>query len=485
MDLIKLLIDRVSPLILNGESTFLTEKANALAQFYPFLLSALRSKPAFISQLTDNLNPRISDLFGGHGDIQEQFVSALSESAPVQDIQLLLNKSIPATLNTLADEAGSSDPMVIQHFLDQHEQSITASLAPWASSLLGLIGLGSVAAPVAASLSQTVNTDVEQAPLAVNAAVEAEKKSVSGLWLALIALLILILLAFLFLRSCKTETPVTTAGPVSQVVPSVQDAAFALETDATGKLLNCQIKLADAGFVATLQQNIKSLFGQAPDCTADTGAAWATTLVDQAALPNVLKLLKGVPNLKFNWVGQTLTLEGADQATLQRLADQLKPLLNNVNIQINAATNTVLDEGAAVNNSIDQASKALQGIDANAVSPQDIVSALNLQIINFASGSDAIPDQNKAVLDQAATLLSKVPNVKLMINGYTDSVGNDQSNQVLSQKRAQAVADYLTSKGVDTAKLAVTGLGESNPVADNATKEGQFKNRRIEFNITQ
>ena len=110
---------------------------------------------------------------------------------------------------------------------------------------------------------------------------------------------------------------------------------------------------------------------------------------------------------------------------------------------------------------------------------------MNLQIINFASGSDAIPNQNKAVLDQAATLLSKVPNVKLTINGYTDSVGNDQSNQVLSQKRAQAVADYLTSKGVDTAKLAVTGLGESNPVADNATKEGQFKNRRIEFNITQ
>ncbi|MCP6576874.1 OmpA family protein, partial [Klebsiella pneumoniae] len=74
-----------------------------------------------------------------------------------------------------------------------------------------------------------------------------------------------------------------------------------------------------------------------------------------------------------------------------------------------------------------------------------LVKALNLQIINFASGSSDIPADNKAILDQAATLLNKVTGVKLDVGGHTDSTGNAAANKALSQRRAQAVVDYLVS----------------------------------------
>lgn len=127
----------------------------------------------------------------------------------------------------------------------------------------------------------------------------------------------------------------------------------------------------------------------------------------------------------------------------------------------------------------------MTAINPTQAQPQDIVEALNLQIINFSSGSDAIPEANKVVLNQAATLMKALPNAQLVIKGYTDSVGKAESNKVLSQKRAQSVADYLSTQGVDASKLTVQGFGQENPVADNTTKEGQFKNRRIAFDITQ
>ena len=93
------------------------------------------------------------------------------------------------------------------------------------------------------------------------------------------------------------------------------------------------------------------------------------------------------------------------------------------------------------------------------------------------------PDANKAILDKAATLLKSVKVAKLTVSGYTDSTGNANSNKALSQRRAQSVVDYLVSQGVDAAQLNAVGNGADNPVADNATDEGRFKNRRIEFSV--
>ncbi|WP_300617893.1 OmpA family protein [Dokdonella sp.] len=91
-----------------------------------------------------------------------------------------------------------------------------------------------------------------------------------------------------------------------------------------------------------------------------------------------------------------------------------------------------------------------------------------------------------AILDQAIDALNRYPEIKVELDGHTDSVGTDQYNQGLSERRAQIVADYLTSHGVDSSRIvAVKGFGESQPIDTNATKEGRARNRRTEIKVEQ
>jgi chemotaxis protein MotB len=78
--------------------------------------------------------------------------------------------------------------------------------------------------------------------------------------------------------------------------------------------------------------------------------------------------------------------------------------------------------------------------------------------------------------------LQKNPNLKLEIDGFTDSVGDAAHNLDLSKRRAQAVASVLASQfGVESARLTVNGFGSAQPIASNDTPEGRAANRRVEF----
>ena len=109
--------------------------------------------------------------------------------------------------------------------------------------------------------------------------------------------------------------------------------------------------------------------------------------------------------------------------------------------------------------------------------------------VTFAA--DAFFDFDKAVLkpDGKAKLDNLADNVKnmdvevIVAVGHTDSVGADAYNQKLSERRANAVKSYLVSKGVDAQKIYTEGKGETQPVADNKTKEGRAKNRRVEIEV--
>ncbi len=91
-----------------------------------------------------------------------------------------------------------------------------------------------------------------------------------------------------------------------------------------------------------------------------------------------------------------------------------------------------------------------------------------------------------AILDQAIDALNRYPAIKVTLQGHTDSVGSDQYNQGLSERRAQIVADYLTSHGIDSGRIVgVEGFGESQPIDTNATKEGRARNRRTEIKVQQ
>jgi outer membrane protein OmpA-like peptidoglycan-associated protein len=87
-------------------------------------------------------------------------------------------------------------------------------------------------------------------------------------------------------------------------------------------------------------------------------------------------------------------------------------------------------------------------------------------------------------LDKLTTILHKYPDTDLEIDGQTDSKGTESYNQDLSERRAQAVADYLISRGISSGRIRTVGMGERYPKYSNATEEGRAGNRRVEFQIT-
>lgn len=117
--------------------------------------------------------------------------------------------------------------------------------------------------------------------------------------------------------------------------------------------------------------------------------------------------------------------------------------------------------------------------------PQTITKSVSL-------GAGALFDLNKASLkpagqaelDQLADNLGKLTSVEsITIIGHTDSTGAASYNQRLSEKRANSVRDYLIGKGVDPALMSASGMGETQPIADNKTRDGRAQNRRVEITI--
>lgn len=86
-------------------------------------------------------------------------------------------------------------------------------------------------------------------------------------------------------------------------------------------------------------------------------------------------------------------------------------------------------------------------------------------------------------LDGLVITMKEHPEYTWEIGGYTDSIGADRYNEILSKQRAQSVADYLISKGVRSNNLKIVGYGKANPIATNETEDGRFKNRRVEIKL--
>ncbi len=105
--------------------------------------------------------------------------------------------------------------------------------------------------------------------------------------------------------------------------------------------------------------------------------------------------------------------------------------------------------------------------------------------MTFATGSASINQTFRQTLNRVAESLKQYPNSIVDVYGYTDSTGSDSFNQRLSEQRAQAVASYLTSQGVASARIRWQGFGENSQYfkGDNATEYGRALNRRVEIKI--
>jgi outer membrane protein OmpA-like peptidoglycan-associated protein len=132
-----------------------------------------------------------------------------------------------------------------------------------------------------------------------------------------------------------------------------------------------------------------------------------------------------------------------------------------------------------------------QALDAlpNPFTDQQLVTALNILIINFETNKYDIPPVRLAALQKGATFIKKLqdrePATILEVCGHTDNVGGDATNQPLSENRAKAVKDVLVKFGVNANGLQTRGYGKTQPKYDNNTEQGKFLNRRIQYSIVK
>ncbi|HET7499454.1 MAG TPA: OmpA family protein, partial [Kofleriaceae bacterium] len=106
-----------------------------------------------------------------------------------------------------------------------------------------------------------------------------------------------------------------------------------------------------------------------------------------------------------------------------------------------------------------------------------------IRSVYFKLDKAIIEQRSFTLLDNVAAVLASHPTLTVQVEGHTDSQGDDAYNLELSQRRAEAVVEYLVSKGVDRARLQAKGFGETQPIADNKTQTGRAQNRRVVFTI--
>lgn len=116
---------------------------------------------------------------------------------------------------------------------------------------------------------------------------------------------------------------------------------------------------------------------------------------------------------------------------------------------------------------------------------EEVMATLNnyARTILFDTGKSSFKDETMPVLEAMTAIFKEYPKANFSIDGHTDSVGSSKSNQLLSERRANAVRDFLIANGINADRLTAVGYGEENPIDDNATRAGRANNRRVEVTL--
>ncbi len=139
-------------------------------------------------------------------------------------------------------------------------------------------------------------------------------------------------------------------------------------------------------------------------------------------------------------------------------------------------------DGDGVADSKDKCPNTRAGVRVD-VNGCEIKEIIKLPGVNFQLNSARLTEGSIRVLDDAAATLKKHGDLNVEVAGHTDSTGDAGYNKGLSQRRAESVMRFLASKGVDAGRMSAKGYGEDMPVADNSTREGRAKNRRVELRV--
>ena len=307
-------------------------------------------------------------------------------------------------------------------------------------------------------------------------------------FLRLLPFLALPLLAFLFYRACsrppeqvgrRAPAPVASPSPVAPAERQAQTQVPGVNSQLS--LVNTNGKIKYSGVVPDEQtkqgilSRLRSAFGAdniSGDIKVDPragNAAWTANLA--SALPN------------FKTSGSEVTFDGNSinvggklpENSKSDMVAKLKSIYGDgVRVGSFEAASTVAEANR-------RSSEALSSLKPG-FTAEDLTRALNINVINFPSGSAQIPKESMPVMEQSASAIKSAPTgTVLEIGGYTDNAGNAAANQKLSQQRADSVRRFYIDKGVNADSLVAKGYGDSNPIASNDTENGRFKNRRIEY----
>jgi OmpA-OmpF porin, OOP family len=297
------------------------------------------------------------------------------------------------------------------------------------------------------------------------------------LW-PLIALLVLAALAW-WLLSRPAEKKVETTTPViTQTAPTVQPK---LDVSNIGGKIQYTGVVADERTRGSILTSLKNVFGEgnvSGDIATDPKAGPATWL---GKLDQALEKFK-IPGVEALFEGNSISVGGLLP----------KPDLDGIRASLQSIFGTGFTIGALPDDASswfraarDKSLAALSGLKPG-FSGADLVSALNVSIINFDTGSAAISPASRDLLAKAAPQMKQLPSGTVIeIGGHTDSTGDPAANLSLSQQRAEAVRITLIDLGVPADMLKAKGYGDTQPVASNDTAEGRLQNRRISYAVVQ
>ncbi|OAV05355.1 Outer membrane protein [Moraxella catarrhalis] len=530
MSLINNLNERITPHVLtsiknqDGDNA---DKSNLLTAFYAIFAGRLSNEDVYqrANALPDNelehghhlLNVAFSDVSTGEDQIAS-LSNQLADEYHVSPVtaRTAIATAAPLALARIKEQAGAlSVPSFIRTQLAKEENR----LPTWAHALLPA-GLFATAATTAAEPVTTASAVVKEPvkpsvvtepvhPAAATTPVKTptahhyenkEKSPFLKTILPIIGLIIFAGLAWLLLRACQ-DKPTPVAAPVAtDTAPVVADnavqadptqtgvaqapATLSLSVDETGQALySHRAQVGSEELAGHIRAAIAQVFG-AQDLTIQNTNVHTATMPAAEHLPAILGLMKGVPNSSVVIHDHTVRFNATTPEDVAKLVEGAKNILP---ADFTVEAEPELDINTAVADSIETARIAIVALgDTVEENEMDIlINALNTQIINFALDSTEIPQENKEILDLAAEKLKAVPETTLRIIGHTDTQGTHEYNQDLSESRAAAVKEYLVSKGVAAERLNTQGASFDYPVASNATEQGRFQNRRIEFVLFQ
>jgi OmpA-OmpF porin, OOP family len=441
----------------------------------------LRGKagPLMTAQLTLISNERTGGLQGfldqfrraGLGEIVSSWVSRGSNT-PITTEQL--ERAIGSdTINRVSSNVGvaraaaaSAMAYMIPRVVDllTPEGVIPSRLPAWVNSYLS----GATVRPET-QRGEPIRTEAVRPPG------EPVRRDYTGgsTFLRLLPFLALPLLGFLIYRACRpqpeqmgyrapaTASPTAPAGTQPQA-PSLNSRLSVINSN--GKIKYSGV-VPDEQTKQNVLNQLKSTFGEgniSGDISVDSrarAAAWPSGL--SSALPNFK-----APGSEVTFDGNSINVGGTMSENAK--SDTVAKLKSVYGTGMNVGS---FEAATAVTEANRRASEALSSLRPG-FTADDLVNALNMNVINFRSGGAQIPQESMPVLEQSAAAIKSAPaGTRLEVGGYADNAGNSAANQRLSQQRADSVRRFLIDKGVNADSLVAKGYG------------GSVGNRRIEYKV--